>query len=569
MKHSLLALAALVLATSASCGAPAKVVEAAELVVNGNSRELRKRPKGSAPSSPGRPGILLLALDGVDRDLLYRLLNRGEMPGLKNLLGGGHNGFAHAHFEDAFLSTLPSSTMAAWVTAMTGVGPGTHGVTGNEFFIRRELRLGAPAPVTFDDAHPTLSIYTDQYLDGLNASKTVYERLRERDPDMLAWVALHPVHQGADRLLVTKPTIITKAFTHVVEKAVKLAEPTDKSARDAYEILDKNAFDLVVSELEKGTLPDILTVYLAGTDLYAHIAKEGPDEARIAYLKDVVDPGMARLHGALLHRDALDDRYVVLTSDHGHTEVVEDDAHALQTEGPNYPPVVFGKLGFRLRPFKVDVSGRDYDAVLCYGGAMAYVYLADRSKCAPRKGERECNWNEPPRWSEDVIPVADAFYKNNIDGSLASGMKGTLDMVLTRRPARPGTTPASFEVYVGEGKTVPIETYLAETPHPTYVAVARRLRDLAVGPHGDRAGDVVLIAHNGDRESPDDRYYFASRYRSWHGSPSRRDSSIPLIVAHAKRSPSELKARTKRILGGEPYQQKLTDLLLDLRLAPR
>jgi hypothetical protein len=196
---------------------------------------------------------------------------------------------------------------------------------------------------------------------------------------------------------------------------------------------------------------------------------------------------------------------------------------------------------------------------------MAYVYLADRSKCAPRKGERECNWNEPPRYADDVLPVADAFYKNNIDGSLAPGMKGTLDMVLTRRPTRPGVTTAPFEVYVGDGKTVPVESFLAENPHPTYIAMARRLQDLGVGPNGDRAGDVVLLAHNGDRETAAERYYFASRYRSWHGSPSRRDSEIPLIVAHPKRSPSELKARTKRVLGGEPHQQKLTDLLIDLR----
>ncbi|HKY41403.1 MAG TPA: hypothetical protein VJN18_35965 [Polyangiaceae bacterium] len=44
----------------------------------------------------------------------------------------------------------------------------------------------------------------------------------------------------------------------------------------------------------------------------------------------------------------------------------------------------------------------------------------------------------------------------------------------------------------------------------------------------------MLIANNGNRDIPDERYYFASRYRSWHVSPSRQDSEIPFIVANQK-----------------------------------
>ena len=39
----------------------------------------------------------------------------------------------------------------------------------------------------------------------------------------------------------------------------------------------------------------MLTVYLSGTDLYAHIAKEGPDAARSSYLEEIVDPALAKL----------------------------------------------------------------------------------------------------------------------------------------------------------------------------------------------------------------------------------------------------------------------------------
>src|ERR1019366_253910 len=112
-------------------------------------------------------------LDGVDRRLLYELLRKNELPELAALLGGSEGRFPHAYFDETLLSTLPSSTMAAWTTAMTGVPPAVHGVTGNEFFIREERRLGAPAPVSFDDSKPTLSIYMDRYLDALKKAPSV------------------------------------------------------------------------------------------------------------------------------------------------------------------------------------------------------------------------------------------------------------------------------------------------------------------------------------------------------------------------------------------------------------
>jgi hypothetical protein len=122
-----------------------------------------------------------------------------------------------------------------------------------------------------------------------------------------------------------------------------------------------------------------------------------------------------------------------------------------------------------------------------------------------------------------------------------------------------------FEVYVGGGKTMPVPAYLAQHPHPTYVAVDARLRDLGAGTHGERAGDIMLIAHNGDRDKPEDRYYFAEPYHSWHGSPSRQDSEIPLIVANSAHESRAIDAYVKRTLGDRPFQQKLTTILLGLR----
>ena len=81
-------------------------------------------------------------------------------------------------------------------------------------------------------------------------------------------------------------------------------------------------------------------------------------------------------------------------------------------------------------------------------------------------------------------------------------------------------------------------------------------------------GIPLVLAHNGDRDTPEERYYFAEPYRSWHGSPSKQDSEIPLIVAHPQHSAAEIKAWVVPILGEHPLQRKIADLILALRKAP-
>jgi hypothetical protein len=83
--------------------------------------------------------------------------------------------------------------------------------------------------------------------------------------------------------------------------------------------------------------------------------------------------------------------------------------------------------------------------------------------------------------------------------------------------------------------------------------------------HGERAGDIMLLANAGDGTRRDERFYFAPKYHSWHGSPSRADSEIPLIVAHHGRTAGTIARRVRGVLGDRPYQQKLTDLVLAMR----
>lgn len=534
------------------------------LATTGDERKLK--PDGATtPSAPSEPSLLLLALDGVDRQLLYDMLRKEELPVLASLISARGKEFPHAHFDERLIATFPSSTIAAWATLFTGVPPAEHGVSGNEFFIREERRFAAPAPVSIVNPEPVIQTYTKDYANDLLNAPTFYQQLGKRKPSSSSWVSMSQFYRGASRLLLADRTVVADAFKALLSDGIGDANP-----KGLYAELDEEVIDTLCDTLEEEPAPHVITVYLTGTDHYAHGAESGPDVARREYLREVLDPTLARLKQALDAQDALRQRYVVVTSDHGHTEVLHDEKHALSTDLEKDPPAVLIKAGFRVRPFDLEVDADEpFQSVIAYGGAVAYVYLADRSSCS---GESDaCDWKRPPRFEEDVLVAAEAFHRANTTGSPVPKLEGTLDLILTRRPRPFLEEDLPFEVYLGAGQLEPVSSYLERHPRPTYIAFESRLRDLAMGRFGERAGDILLLAHNGDVDRPEERYYFASLYHSWHGSPSKRDSEVPLILAHAGKTSAELAAlttsvpeTTKRDRTQLLRQQDVTPLLLEL-----
>lgn len=511
------------------------------------------------PLAEGTPTALILAIDGVDRALLYEMLRDGELPRLAELLGGRREGdgreggereggtLPHAHLDETLLAPLPTSTLTSWATLFTGEIPAVHGVAGNEYFIREERRYAGPAPVSVFAPELVLRTYADGYANDLLAVPTVYERMRDADPRFTAWVSMSHFYRGADMLLLADRTVVAEAF------GALLSHTAD--GFDLYATLDREVVETLTEALEDDPLPQLLTVYLTGADLYAHGSPDGPDPARRRYLREVVDEVVGELARVLDERGSTEHRYVIVLSDHGHSEVGHDDQYALGMDDENDPPEVVATAGYRLRPFEVEVDdSHDYNAVLVYGGAMAYAYVADRSSC-PEPGMR-CDWSRPPRFDEDVVPLAEAFHAASPRGEGVPALRDALDMVLVRpRVGEP------MEVYLGDGRTTPIRAHLEEHARPSYVEFEERLRDLTIGPKGHHAGDIILLANNGNEAVREHRYYFAGLYHSWHGSPSRQDSEIPLILAHPRRTSRELAALVRDATGARTDATEIVALL--------
>ena len=81
------------------------VWQAAKFWVAGDEIKLRE-PAPAGSSAADKPKLLIVAIDGIDRHLLYDSLRRGELPEMARLLGDdGSGGFAHAYFDETLEST--------------------------------------------------------------------------------------------------------------------------------------------------------------------------------------------------------------------------------------------------------------------------------------------------------------------------------------------------------------------------------------------------------------------------------------------------------------------------------
>jgi len=539
----------LALSLTLACGSGVSVSEAVSLIKHSGVQQLR-RPMRAAR---GGTRLILIGLDGVGGDELGAAIDGGELRSLEAIAGEGQDEpglFAHGYRARGVLSILPSTTMAAWTTIYTGAPAGESGVPGNEWFDRTVPAFFAPAPVSVRGMDHAMQMHTDGFMGERIQVETIFERL-----DLRSHSSLGPVHRGADVYTTPHALDAVQMFSILPESL----RGEHSVSEEAYAQLDEGSVEEVLEAIEAFGLPDVQTMYFPGVDLVAH-SREDPLGEQHEHLMNVIDPGLRRVFDRYRADDALEDTWIVVVSDHGHTPVQHDEQHALSVDDTrDDPPAVLRRAGFRPRPPELTLpEDADFDAVLAYQGGLAYLYLADRSRCAA-EGER-CDWSAPPRYEDDVLTAARAFWRASQDGDPFPSLQGSLAMVLVREPAAPGERQRPFRVFDGE-RAHDVSAWLESHPRDDWVDVARRLEQLAVGPQGHLAGDVILISNLGHDIPEKDRTYFSGPYHSWHGSPSRRDSEISLFVARVGRSGGGIRSTVEAVLAPQRSQIRVAALL--------
>jgi Type I phosphodiesterase / nucleotide pyrophosphatase len=507
------------------------------------------------PEQPG-PYVLIFGFDGAGYDQLMEAINSGKAPAMAAMLGKpeGNGLYEHAYSVPDAVTILPSTTIAAWSAIFTGAPTAWNGVSGNEWFVREDMKFYAPVPVSVSEMDDNRAMIIEDLVGKALKTPTLFERAGVKSS-----VSLLPVYRRADYFTAVDPIAMVTLYTEFIARGGSENSPEQM---ELYEKLDKDSVPKLLDGIEDHGIPKIQVVYFPGIDLYTHLASD-PLPMEVNYLETVTDPLVAEVLDYYKKLGILDQTYVMIIADHGHTPVLRDPKHALGSDTNNGPVDVVKSVGFRPRKSVLNPGKdeQDYQAAFAYQGAIAYVYLADRSTC-PNAGTT-CDWKRPPRWRQDVLPVARAFYNSNKTGKPVPQMKDTLDLIFARVPVPEGQPTMEYQIFDGR-RLVPIPEYLKAHPRPDLIQLDRRMQWLSAGPYGNRTGDILLLSKSGLQRPIEKRFYFSGPYHSWHGSASWQDSHIPLILARENYPSAKLKELVDRVAGPQPSHLSLVPIVLAL-----
>jgi hypothetical protein len=521
----------------------------------GGEKQLVKNPP---PPHKIGPHVLIFAMDGACPAQLMDAVHSGRAPHLATILGQdrGKGLFEHAYAATHALSILPSSTIADWTAIFTGSVPGYDGIPGDEWFERDKMKFFAPVPVSVHDLADNAKIVTDDLVGRQLQKKTLYERLPVR-----SYVSLNSIYRGATIYTILDP----KSMTGMVGDLIKGTLEGENPEKSLSASIDTDSVTKVIQTIEDHGVADLQTVYFPGIDIFTHASKN-PLASQTRYLEQVTDPAVGRVIEEYAKKGVLDETYIIFISDHAHIETLNDEQHTLGTDDEHSPYAAVAKAGFRVRSAVLNIPeiNDNYQAVLAYQGFMANIYLADRSTC--RAEHSRCDWTKPARLEEDVVPVLKSIYRSNKYGRPVSRLKGTIDLIFARLSLPPGQNALPFMVWNGE-YLVPISEYLARHPRPDLVDLAQRMTWLGVGPFGDRAGDIILLAKACTNLPIQDRYAFAGiDHYSWHGSACEQDGHIPFILAKSNASGRDMRSIMDDFGGDSLSERALTPLVMSLLL---
>jgi len=460
--------------------------------------------------------IVVIDVDGLRRDVFRAALAAGDLPNVERIVGG-QRGKTACHVNA--LSTAPSITFSAQASIFTGQHPGVHAIAGNESFDRvGRISGGRPRHFGFDVGYTlavddAVRVFTDglasQFLN--DEHPTLYEIASTHG--LTSAVVYNMYARGADAWL---PPSVVEIARFTKGKGVLGLEAGK---------YDGGMLGRLIEYLDAGNHPDVLTVYFMGLDHHSHV--HGP-ASQPTYLRDVVDPQIGRLLDTLEVHGMSAVSLFVLVSDHGQIEVVPDDRHSIRLGFPFDRELghVFEALGLDVH----DVPGEDpaCDAVMGLNGGLAHVYLQHRAG----------RWADPPRYEEDVLPVAEAFRHMNETGKYGDELRGSLELILARDAEHAGWR-GEYRVYVGarsvdrsqrDGRTQPLADYLAAHPELEYADAVNRIRLAA----SVTTGDLILMANG--REG----YYFGAPTTGVHGGLYPGESETVLTFAYPGGSPDEI-----------------------------
>jgi hypothetical protein len=305
---------------------------------------------------PGARHVVGLLWDGANANDLLHLARSGDLPNVARLLAQG------AALSGGAIAEFPSVTLTNHTSALTGVGPGRHGILHNVYFDRAVGRQ-----VIVNDVK-TWHAACDQLRDGV---ETLFEAVVRERPDAVCACVNEPVDRGAHYStfgLVRAAGGVAEAgdmgdhlppaegdphaSAHWVRENPDYAWSTRVDALGLAQVTQLWAADV--------TPPDVMWWNTTVTDTGHHGGGPYSEQARAA-LRDA-DARLGAFLDLLAERNLLADTAILLTADHG-SEAAD--------------PACRGDWGDALRTAGVRFRDEGYGFVYLGGAALVDTALVD------------------------------------------------------------------------------------------------------------------------------------------------------------------------------------------------
>jgi len=277
--------------------------------------------------------VLLIVIDGASPRVVVPAIQTGRLPNLKRLADAGS-------VHQGAISIFPSITPAATTSIVTGAYPAEHGIAGASWFDETRNEVAYYGDDFWVIAKEGFGAFLNDFLVRLNGDRlkapTLFEMIERAGRTSVCVNYL--VHRGNSEHTVTMPWLVSmwpgvpRTTTVSGPSALCLgdfvASPIHRRRRNPRGGLlhrfgmDDEASAAMLCELAAGgQLGDFTLAYFADNDFRSH--EVGPHRS-LPVIARVDDALGAVFDAAGGFERLISDTVVIVTSDHGHCEVLPD-----------------------------------------------------------------------------------------------------------------------------------------------------------------------------------------------------------------------------------------------------
>jgi Type I phosphodiesterase / nucleotide pyrophosphatase len=445
---------------------------------------------------PDASAVIFL-VDGLDRGVLRRMIDEGEVPHIaERFVRGG------VAVENA-VASLPSISYPNIVSLMTGCLPGHHGVLGNRWF--------DPVSVTGRDyARPR----TYRKVNHDFAARTIYEVLGDSYTVNVQGFVIRGVSESIDNRVGSGLDWLFGAYSRVDARVGRSVDTVVARARRA------------------GRWPEAMLFYFPGVDEIGH--RHGPQSSEYVDAIRIADAAIGRIVKRFEAEGLLERTYFVLVADHGQVACENLGSDALVSRllpsdsndsrsvrdrvltGPKISHRRRKNIAKLERRDLVVIVGADRRVAVHFRKSVSLAASAAALVGAPGVG-LVCSRN--PAGGIDVRSSAGSIVVERRRGGAGAEYR-----VVSQRPGDVANVlridrGSALEAFVEAGWHGSRD-WLKATAHARYPDFVPQVVEMFDSP---RAGDLVVFA-DGD-------FSFGDQWPGGHGSCAKADMLVPMYFA--------------------------------------